>query len=570
LKRPQPHSPGDTPSWVRNRARNTFRHPFLIAAIGGVAFVATLVMLVVVPREARREAQSVAPRAGERPDTMPLVARLARANGDFERANAAYIAARDRALQPPPPVPVVMAQPPEIVARRDSLARRAAVLDSLVARIEKAPLLGSYRALGDVAELRGQPRIQAMLDTLANIESEREAFSAVGGVDPMFVTLTTQATQIGRTMQYIGESVRDDMRRRIVALTPPPPPRPLSFVVDTVTPRVRAENARLAQRSADSTLADARRVNIALDERERRARELANVAAPPLAMLAASLVFGLFVGFGIALIAEARTPRIADEGEAERIAGARVLGVVSPTVVLPERQRRQADREVPPLVDLNAPSYRYAYLHLASSASRLIMVTIAGDHPIVVATVAANIAAVSAQEARSTLVIDADPATSTIADVLHTRREPGLTEIVRGSAGWPEAITHAMIGRDRMLDVVPAGTVTPLPAPEQLSDLLARDLARLSRRYETLVVIVPLEQLHSGLATRLPVPDVIYCARLGQTTLVQLAKATQGLRLGGAEVRGVVLWDMEEPRLVARADDGGQRAEETEAKVAAE
>jgi hypothetical protein len=127
-----------------------------------------------------------------------------------------------------------------------------------------------------------------------------------------------------------------------------------------------------------------------------------------------------------------------------------------------------------------------------------------------------------------------------------------------------------MIGRDRIVDVVPAGTVTPVPAQEQLSDLLARDLARLSRRYETLVVVVPLEPLHAGLATRLPVPDVIYCARLSQTTLEQLAKATHGLRIGGAEVRGVVLWDMEEPRVVARPEDGGQRAEETEAKVAAE
>jgi Mrp family chromosome partitioning ATPase len=365
--------------------------------------------------------------------------------------------------------------------------------------------------------------------------------------------------------------VRDDIRRRIAALTPPPPVQAVSFVVDTVTPRTRAEAAQLAWRAADSTLAVARQVNLDLDQREARARELANVAAPPLAMLAASLVFGLFVGFAVALIAEVRHPRIADEREAERVARVRVLGVVRPTFVLPERQRRQADREVPPLVDLNAPSYRLAYLHLASSASRLIMFTLAGDDPAVVAIVAANIAAVSAQEARTTLVIDADPATATLAGVLRTRSEPGITEIVSGSTGWPETITHSMIGRDRMLDVVPAGTAAAAPAQEEISNVLARDLARLSRRYETLVVIVPLEQLHSGLATRLPVPDSIYCARLGQTSLAHLARATEGLRVGGAEVRGVVLWDMDEPRIVPTVEEGGMGSRGTvEWKVAAE
>jgi len=47
-------------------------------------------------------------------------------------------------------------------------------------------------------------------------------------------------------------------------------------------------------------------------------------------MLAAALVFGAMIGFGIALWDEVRRPRIADAHEIERATGVRVLGVIRP------------------------------------------------------------------------------------------------------------------------------------------------------------------------------------------------------------------------------------------------
>ena len=68
-------------------------------------------------------------------------------------------------------------------------------------------------------------------------------------------------------------------------------------------------------------------VNDRIDRESEHARDLANVGAPPLAMLAAALVLALSLGFGVSLFLELRRPSIADAREAEQGSGVRVLSV---------------------------------------------------------------------------------------------------------------------------------------------------------------------------------------------------------------------------------------------------
>ena len=60
-------------------------------------------------------------------------------------------------------------------------------------------------------------------------------------------------------------------------------------------------------------------VNERIDLETSRARDLANVGAPPLAMLAAALVLALTLGFGASLFIELKRPTIADSREAEQV-----------------------------------------------------------------------------------------------------------------------------------------------------------------------------------------------------------------------------------------------------------
>src|SRR3712207_4443866 len=60
-------------AWISARARNAMRRPVFIGAVSVGAFVTTLVALIVVPQQARRAAQRIAPAAEERVDTLSFV-----------------------------------------------------------------------------------------------------------------------------------------------------------------------------------------------------------------------------------------------------------------------------------------------------------------------------------------------------------------------------------------------------------------------------------------------------------------------------------------------------------------
>ena len=558
-KRANPPSPSRA-AWMTARARNALRRPVFIGAISVVTFVAALVALIVVPQQAKRAASALRPAAEARPDTSSTTSSLLAAERQVAAADSAIVAARTALTE------LIAATAAAVTAdttasgdaisfaarnRRDSLTAELELLDRLLARADNAPLLGSYRALAEAAPMRGDAQVKQLLDSLVEIERERESYNAVGGVDPVFVALTARANELGRNIQALVAGSRSSMQRQLASLSPPPSAaatalasRPLP---DTLAALYRRDTARTVAAEVASRLGRERAELQRLDEREARARELANVGASPPAMLAAALVFGAMLGFGVALYDEVRRPRVADSYEIERATGARVLGVIRPLARSPERGRRAADRNGPPYLDPGADGHQLIYLTIATAGTDVVMLTVVGDNPAVSAIVAVNFAAIAAQEARATLLVDTEAA-DTVEMALRLPASPGVLGLIEGKVSWPEAIRPARTGRDRTIDVVSSGHGT-LPLDE-LKALLQRDIARLSRRYDAVVLVSALDQVSMGLPTALPIPDVVYCARTGQTPVAELKKSLEEIELAGCRVRGVVLWDAPDPALL--------------------
>jgi Mrp family chromosome partitioning ATPase len=532
--------------WINARARNVVRRPLRVGATALAAFLVALLSLVAVPRRAQRAAAVVAPTAAERKDTTSLLANLQRDRARFAAAESSLAIVRARLTRPVTP-PAVDTLPPDVVIRRDSLAAIVTDISRLLARVEQAPLAASYRALADAPAMRSDVRVKALVDSLADVERERDAFGAVGGIDPNYVALTARATEIGRAIQEIAESKRSDVRRQVTALTPPAPPPITAPVIDTVSRVARRDSLRLILGARLRLLDDARRNNARVEARAQRARDLANVAAPPLALLAAALVLGLATGFGATLVQEMRAPRVADAREAERATGLRVLARIQPYEPAPERVRRRADQEVPPLLESGADAYRFLYLHASSATPGSLVAAITGRHRGIAAVVAANVAATAALDARAALLVDADPE-GVVAGVMRVRPAPGMADIASGDMPWAEAPVAQVVGRDRSTDVITAGA-RPVN-PGAIAAAFARDLPRLVRRYDTVVVTTALEPLLA--APVLPLSRVIYCLTAGETTLAQLVADVAELREMGAQVLGLVLWDRDEPHVPTR------------------
>jgi Mrp family chromosome partitioning ATPase len=325
-------------------------------------------------------------------------------------------------------------------------------------------------------------------------------------------------------------------------------------LVDTLPFRARADTAGVMRERAASALAVARTFNADLERRARKARDEANTLAPPLAILIASLLLGLTFAFAVSLFLEAARPAVADAVEAERITGARVLAYVRPGERAEERDRRQVDLMAPPDIEPASRAYRAINLHLAARGSAVRNVTIVSDDAAIAATVAANLAVIAATEARNTLLVDSDTAACGVSSVLQLRPSPGTAEVLTRRATWSDVIITPDIGRDRLLDVVPAGgrqmdNVDPARAAE-----VRDELARIARRYDFCVVAAPVSLLADPSRAAMPPEDVLLCVRVASTTLKALAALAAQARSSGLRLRGIVLWRGESPALRTREE----------------
>jgi Mrp family chromosome partitioning ATPase len=211
--------------------------------------------------------------------------------------------------------------------------------------------------------------------------------------------------------------------------------------------------------------------------------------------------------------------------------------------------RRQSDRNAPPYFDPAADGYQLTYLHVARTGASRLMLTVAGEDTGIASVIAINVAAIAADEARSTILVDTDSLTSPVAASLRLHAEPGVSDVAAGRAEWTEVTSSATIGRDRIINVLPSGITATQIDPSALNELFAREGQRMARHYEATIVVASIDSAIRGLPASLPISDTIVCARIGQTRIADVQSALDGIRQSGGNPLGVVLWDAVAPAL---------------------
>jgi Mrp family chromosome partitioning ATPase len=541
-------SSGPTYLWVSARAKNALRRIAVLGGIAGTVFIIAIIAFVLVPRKASRRAQVVVSQIAVKEDSSVATRSKEEALSTIHTADSLLASAR-KAAAPVAPLPTDTF-PPAVIARRDTLSAEVSRLGALISRAEESPLPSSYRILGTSSLVASEPQMGVLLDSLAAVERDRAAYGAVGGMDPGYAALSSKATSIGRAITAIAMSKRDRLRSELAAIRPAllPTPAPAVFV-DTLRYLTDRAVATVKLQDADAQIARARAQNRSVDSAMEHARDLANLGAPPWAMLAAALVLAAALGFAGSLAIELRRPHVADSREAEQVSAERVLAVIGPSATVVERGRRQTDVGAPPLIDVVSEAYRNLYLHIASIGAGLPIVTVTGDEAEIVGTVASNLAASAAYEARSALLMDVDASTCSVAAVLRVAPDPGLSGILSGTATWAEAIKPTTIGRDRPLDVLPSGTKRSGILEPHIIESARSEFSRLQKRYDFIIIAAPTSYVQRTETSVIPSLDVLLTARIGHTPLSQLKSAAETLRGTNMNIQGVVLWDAPFPRL---------------------
>jgi Mrp family chromosome partitioning ATPase len=527
-------------AWLGARARNVLQRPLRLLVIGTAVFVGVLLSYLFLPAGAQGVLNLLRPDRIEWRDTTLLLTRESAARARLASADSslASLRATRAALVAAMSPPVATA---EQSAAGDSIATRAAALSALLQRAESAPLPETFRALANTPVLRGDPRVRALLDSLNDVERERDDLGAGATVDPVFVALTTQANELGRRIIIVGQSRLAALTREQLALVTPVAPTAADSAAVTLpdsqaTLAVR-RSAWVAYEAARRTLTNARAANARADSVASRERARNQLAPIPI-LVAGALIIAAAVTFALAMFDEMRSPRVADAVEAERLTSLRVLGVARLRALPAERSRRAADRQVPALLDPTFDAYRVLAWHLSSQWPKDGIVTVTGDNSTVAAAVAANLAAVLANDARVTLLVDADLAEEPVRALFSLPRSPGLVAVVENRRKWSEVLVPVPVGRGRTMDVLPAGgREAPLGPAE--SQALVTEVQRAARRHDATIVVTTLagaKRFRAG-------DDVVVCATQTRTRLATLARTVASMIDEGARVRGVVLWD---------------------------
>ncbi|HET9426267.1 MAG TPA: hypothetical protein VFO55_12940, partial [Gemmatimonadaceae bacterium] len=545
------------PAWLSGRARNAARRPSVIGTIAVIVVGLAILSLVLAPKN--RRAMGPTPVAEAiRIDTAALQVALARAGSRVTSAESALVVVR-REVAAYNVQPAIDSVSPQVIARHDSLTNILTELSGLIGKVETIPLPSSYRALAASPALFSNVRVRALLDSLAEVEREREMYGSSGGADPMFVALTSRATDIGRAIESVASERRDSLRAEINRIATPTRQmaQARASAPDTMPWVAERDSAHSAVVLATTDLENARKALEMREQEAKRAREISAISASPFAMILAAAVFGIVFGFGAALQSELRKPTVADAAEVERVTGTRVMASVVPAVAPAEYDRRRADRLAPGYLDPKADSYQLAYLHVEQSAATPDVIPVLGDDPDVCAVVTMNIAAIAAEDALSVLVIDAAGRSHAIRSLLPFSQSGDLSDLLGGGGSWVDATAHVSVGRDRTIDVV---TGVKSADPAALIELIQRERPRLGRIYDTVFIIGNLDLVHA-IAENDFVEGTVLTASAGRTRVAQIAETTRVLRDKGRQVFGVVLWDAPSPRLTARPQrtGGGQR-----------
>ena len=207
----------------------------------------------------------------------------------------------------------------------DSVREAVAALNTRLERAQNAPLAASWRALAADPLLQQDLRVRALADSLADAERERNEYDAVGGVDPIYLELSSRVTGYGRAIERIAVARRDDMLRSAGAAVAPARTGPSTwelarrYTEDSVRYAAAARERDAVARALDASaraLTARRTAAEQQDAARARAQRRVDALAPPAAMLSASAAAAIGVALLLTLMLEIRAPRVYDDREA--------------------------------------------------------------------------------------------------------------------------------------------------------------------------------------------------------------------------------------------------------------
>jgi hypothetical protein len=527
--------------WLAARTRNAARHGLIIAGVGAIVMIATLLTFVLLPRQADRTlAQALAALPPVR-DTLALQQRRVRADSlrvqaetQREAARAAVSAALAGVGTPADSLVAASLLP---ALSGDTLLRDLA---AHLARARQAPLAESFRALAVAPALQRHPTLRPvvarLLDSIISIERERDASAAVGGPDARYAEQTARLTALGTRLVALAEPLLQEQAAV-------PSDSLLDVAVQVATDSV----TRL-----DAQIAEAHRANEARDRRAEALRAQMQVYVPPVAMLFASLVLGVTMGFAVSLWRELRRPTVSDAQELERLTQSRVIGHYGTDRARFSRRTRREQAAVP-VISPGAEAWPLLHLTLSHIGDMARDVQVVADRPVVAGAVGLNLAAVAARESRATALVDAAHRAGALVPLLPAAALVRADGTALDGSAPDEATTAAWdmsralsLGRDTIVSLVlpRRARFDAAARGRRLDDAVAAELLAPSLRAYDFVVYVTDAASASAVP---PSADLVLCARLGVTPLAWVMRTVRHAAEQHRRIRAVVLWADEVP-----------------------
>jgi capsular exopolysaccharide synthesis family protein len=268
-------------------------------------------------------------------------------------------------------------------------------------------------------------------------------------------------------------------------------------------------------------------------------------SSSPLKLGLIGMIFGLFGGFTLALLLEKMDTRLRDAHEIQEMLGLPSLAMI------PQSHWKSKGSELEWVVGpelLRDPRSPFSESFRALRTSMRLSTTSRESKAIAVtscqpgegkSTVSVNMAAVLAQGGKKVALVDTDMRRPSVYKRLRLEGGKGLSEVLTGYYTLDEVTqTHETL---TTLDVIPSGTVPPLPADLLASDQMSEVVRQLRERYDYVIFDTPpLLSVTDPAIVAAQADGMVLVIRQGYCTRRMLARASEILHELDVKVYGFV------------------------------
>jgi succinoglycan biosynthesis transport protein ExoP len=270
-------------------------------------------------------------------------------------------------------------------------------------------------------------------------------------------------------------------------------------------------------------------------------------------------MLGLGCGFLLAFLLEYIRSGVKTATEIEQFFGRPVVGII-PLVQHQKFRSSPYDRLFHRMVDKPLSQFTEAVhamrisLELSSANPKVILITSAlpseGK-----STAAMLLAASSASSGKRTVLLDCDLRQQSTSEAFRSKRQPGLSELLRGTAELMDVITKDMATQTH---VIAAGSMVPNAADLMMSQRMRDLIAQLRGKFDYIVMDAPpLLPVVDALALATVADKVLMIVEWGQTPRASISEALKVLRPEAQRVAGIVLNKVDLNQLQGYGSRGG-------------